>query len=37
LYYEVGNGNDADQAVFTEVIAQFRASMESRKAESLCG
>ena len=29
LYLRVGNGNDADQAVFTEVIAQFRASMES--------
>lgn len=24
LYLRVGNGNDADQAVFTEVIAQFQ-------------
>ena len=29
LYLRVGNGNDSDQAVFTEVIAEFRASMES--------
>ena len=31
LYLRVGNGNDADQAVFTEVLAQFRASVESRQ------
>ncbi len=36
LYLRVGNGNDADQAVFTEVIAQFRASVESRSTGSLC-
>ena len=29
LYLRVGNGNDADQAVFTEVIVEFRASVES--------
>ena len=37
LYLRVGNGNDADQAVFTEVIAEFRASVESRPTRSLCG
>ena len=32
LYLRVGNGNDADQAVFTEVIAEFRASVERSEA-----
>jgi transposase len=37
LYLRVGNGNDADQAVFTEVIAQFQTSVASRRTKSLCG
>jgi transposase len=30
LYLRVGNGNDADQAVFTEVIRQFQQQLVCR-------
>jgi transposase len=33
LYLRVGNGNDADQAVFTEVIAQFQEQWQAAKPE----
>lgn len=33
LYLRVGNGNDADQAVFTEVIAQFQQEWKAAKPE----
>jgi transposase len=33
LYLRVGNGNDADQAVFTEVIAQFQQEWQAAKPE----
>jgi transposase len=33
LYLRVGNGNDADQAVFTEVIAQFQQQWRAAKPE----
>ncbi len=37
LYLRVGNGNDADQAVFTEVITQFQQQLVCRRAGSLLG
>jgi transposase len=33
LYLRVGNGNDADQAVFTEVIAEFQQQWQAAKPE----
>ncbi len=33
LYLRVGNGNDADQAVFTEVIAQFQQQWKAAEPE----
>ncbi len=33
LYLRVGNGNDSDQAVFTEVIAQFQQEWKAAKPE----
>ena len=33
LYLRVGNGNDADQAVFTEVIAEFRQQWKAAQPE----
>jgi transposase len=33
LYLRVGNGNDADQAVFTEVIAQFQQQWQGAEPE----
>lgn len=33
LYLRVGNGNDADQAVFTEVIAQFQQQWKAAQPE----
>ena len=33
LYLRVGNGNDSDQAVFTEVIAQFKQEWKAAKPE----
>ncbi len=33
LYLRVGNGNDADQAVFTEVIAQFQQEWRAAQPE----
>ncbi len=33
LYLRVGNGNDADQALFTEVIAQFQQQWKAAQPE----
>ncbi len=33
LYLRVGNGNDADQAVFTEVLAQFQQQWKAAQPE----
>ena len=33
LYLRVGNGNDADQAVFTEVIAEFQQQWKAAPPE----
>lgn len=33
LYLRVGNGNDADQAVFTEVIAEFQQQWKAARPE----
>jgi transposase len=33
LYLRVGNGNDADQAVFTEVIAEFKQQWKATEPE----
>jgi transposase len=33
LYLRVGNGNDTDQAVFTEVIAEFQQQWQAAKPE----
>ena len=33
LYFRVGNGNDSDQAIFTEVIAEFRQQWKAAQPE----